>query len=95
MHERAVAALIAAVRRFADTGTLPTLEERMVSLSRTACHISAKRARAAACARLRVLMRPGEYAVSITQPKFFRAYLIEQFRLSGGGLRRWSRSACA
>ncbi len=79
LHSSAVSALIGAVRRFAETGVPPTAEERarfrypelrvtyepngpIPKLSRAYGQLS----------------WPGEYAVTITQPGYFRRYLIEQ-----------------
>jgi len=79
LHADAVAAVLAAVRRFAETGVPPTMEERakfrypelrvtyepngpIPKLSRAYGQLS----------------WPGEYAVTITQPSYFRRYIIEQ-----------------
>src|SRR6185436_17786561 len=78
LHTSAVAALIAAVRRFAENGTPPSAEERMLfrypELRVTYMgELAPKLARSYG-----KLMWPGEYAVTITQPGYYRDYLIEQ-----------------
>ncbi len=85
MHTRAVTALIEAVRRFAEQGTPPTSEERALfrypelRVTYLPTGPTPKLARA-----FGQLMGPGEYAVTITQPGFFRAYLLEQLSLLAG-----------
>ncbi|MBI3438744.1 MAG: AMP nucleosidase [Proteobacteria bacterium] len=81
LHSRAVAALIESVRRFAEKETPPSAEERMLfrypELRVTyAGELSPRLARSYG-----QLMWPGEYAVTITQPGYFRNYLIEQLSL--------------
>jgi AMP nucleosidase len=81
LHTRAVAALIEAVRRFAERGTPPTAEERALfrypELRVTyGGELAPKLARAYG-----QLMWPGEYVVTITQPGYYRKYLIEQLSL--------------
>ncbi len=81
LHASAVAALIEAVRRFAEKGTPPSAEERMLfrypELRVTYMgELAPKLARAYG-----QLMWPGEYAVTITQPGYYRDYLIEQLSL--------------
>jgi AMP nucleosidase len=81
LHTSAVAALIEAVRRFAEKGTPPSAEERMLfrypELRVTYMgELAPKLARSYG-----QLMWPGEYAVTITQPGYYRDYLIEQLSL--------------
>jgi AMP nucleosidase len=79
LHNRAVTALIEAIRRFAEQGAPPTAEERALFRYpelRVTYHPGAPAPRLARA--YGQLMWPGEYAVSITQPKYFRRYLIEQ-----------------
>jgi AMP nucleosidase len=82
MHAGAVAALIQAVRRFAEKGTPPTREEREafrypeLRVTYLPGNPAPRLARAYG-----QLTWPGEYVVTITQPGFFRAYLIEQLTL--------------
>ncbi|MGD9967747.1 MAG: AMP nucleosidase [Hyphomonadaceae bacterium] len=82
LHERAVTALIAAIRRYAEQGTPPSPDERMLfrypelRVSYSPSGAAPRLARAYG-----QLTWPGEYVVSITQPKYFRPYLIEQLRL--------------
>jgi len=85
LHTRAVNALIEAVRRFAETGAPPTMEERALFRypelrvtylpSGPAPRVSRAYGQ---------LTWPGEYAVSITQPGYYRDYLIEQLSLLVG-----------
>ena len=85
LHTRAVTALIEAVRRFAEQGTPPSSEERArfrypeLRVSYLPTGPTPKLARA-----FGQLMGPGEYAVTITQPGSFRAYLLEQLSLLAG-----------
>ncbi len=85
LHERAVTSLIEAVRRFAEKGTPPTAEERALfrypELRIT--YLPAGPAPRVARAYGQ-LMWPGEYAVSITQPTYYRDYLLEQLQLLVG-----------
>ncbi len=82
MHARAVTALIEAVKRFAENGTPPSLEERArfrypeLRVTYLSGAPTPRLARAYG-----QLTWPGEYAVSVTQPTFFRKYLIEQLTL--------------
>jgi AMP nucleosidase len=82
LHTRATTALLAAVRRFAEHGTAPTGEERALfrypELRIT--YLPDKPAPRLARAYGQ-LTWPGEYAVTITQPSYFRSYLIEQLSL--------------
>ncbi|MBS0384164.1 MAG: AMP nucleosidase [Proteobacteria bacterium] len=81
LHARAVTALIEAVRRFAENGTPPSADERKLFRYpelrvRYLGELTPKLARSYG-----QLMWPGEYAVTITQPSYYRTYLIEQLRL--------------
>jgi AMP nucleosidase len=82
LHARAVAALIAAVKRFAEGGAPPSAEERMrfrypeLRVTYLPAGPAPKLARA-----FGQLTWPGEYAVTITQPDYFRDYLIDQLTL--------------
>ncbi len=82
LHDRAVTALIAAVRRFAEHGTAPSADERALfrypELRVTYLPGAPTPRLARAYGQL---TWPGEYAVSITHPKYFRDYLIEQLTL--------------
>ncbi len=81
-HERALAALRRAVQRFAKEGVAPSAAERAlfrypelrVAYEGGAPPPKAPRAYGQ-------LIWPGDYEVSITQPAFFREYLIEQLGL--------------
>jgi AMP nucleosidase len=82
LHHRAVTALIESIRRFAEQGTPPTMEERALFRYPELRVTYLPSAPAPRLARAYgQLMWPGEYAVSITQPKYFRPYLIEQLQL--------------
>lgn len=82
LHSNAVTALIDSVRRFAETGTPPKPEERAkfrypeLRVTYLADAPAPRLARAYG-----QLTWPGEYAVTITQPAYFRAYLLEQLTL--------------
>ena len=82
LHNRAINALVEAMRRFAAKGPPPTPEERALFRYpelRVTYHAEGptpKLARAYG-----QLTWPGEYAVSITQPDYYRDYLIEQLSL--------------
>ena len=82
LHASAVKALIEAVRRFAEKGTPPSAEERGLfrypELRVTYLPSSPAPRLARAYGQL---MWPGEYAVTITQPSYYRAYLLEQLNL--------------
>ncbi len=82
LHGRAVTALIEAVRRFAEKGTPPTDQERALfrypELRVTYLPSGPTPRLARAYGQL---MWPGEYAVTITQPNYFRKYLIDQLTL--------------
>ncbi|MFO1016607.1 MAG: AMP nucleosidase [Hyphomonadaceae bacterium] len=82
MHARAVSALIAAVKRFSEGGAPPSTEERALFRYPELRITYLPTAPAPRLARAYgQLTWPGEYAVSITQPAFFRRYLIEQLTL--------------
>lgn len=82
MHKEAVSALIASVQRFADESVPPSAEERAkfrypeLRVTYAPGGPAPKLARAYG-----QLMWPGEYAVTVTQPDFFRAYLLDQLNL--------------
>ena len=82
LHERAVSALIASVRRFAEKGTPPSADERALFRYPELRVTYLPGGPAPRLARAYgQLTWPGEYAVTITHPAFFRAYLIEQLSL--------------
>jgi AMP nucleosidase len=82
LHDRAVKALIAAIRRYAEEGKPPSMDERALFRYPELRVTYLPSAPAPRLARaFGQLTWPGEYAVSITQPKYFRPYLIEQMRL--------------
>ena len=82
LHNRAVSALIEAVRRFAEGGRPPSHEERQLFRYPELRVTYLPGAPAPRLARAYgQLTWPGEYAVTITQPAFFRDYLIEQLSL--------------
>ncbi|MBI1251604.1 MAG: AMP nucleosidase [Alphaproteobacteria bacterium] len=79
MHARAVDALSEAVRRYADRRIPPTPAEREAFRYPELRVTYAPDAPAPRISRAYAhLTWPGEYAVSITQPDFFRPYLEEQ-----------------
>lgn len=82
LHGRAVDALHAALRRFVETGVPPGADERALfrypELRVTHAPTKAPPRLSRAYGQL---IWPGEYAVSVTQPKHFRAYLLEQLNL--------------
>jgi len=82
LHERAVVALQLALRRFMETGVPPSPEER--ALFRYP-ELRVRHRPAGPPPRLAraygQLTWPGDYAVSITQPRAFRTYLLEQLHL--------------
>ncbi|MES1198752.1 MAG: AMP nucleosidase [Pseudomonadota bacterium] len=82
LHTRAVQALTEAVRRFADKGTIPSPDERELFRypELRVTYLSSAPAPRVARAYGQ-LMWPGEYTVTITQPAYFRPYLIEQLSL--------------
>src|SRR3972149_4637849 len=81
-YERATAALIAAVRRFPESGPPPTPDERALfrypELRITYLPEGPPPRLPRSYAQL---MWPGEYAVTITQPAYFRDYLLDQLTL--------------
>lgn len=82
LYDRAVGALVEAIRRYADTGTPPTMEERVLfrypelRITYLPAGPAPKVTRAYG-----QLTWAGEYAVTITQPAYYRDYLIEQLTL--------------
>lgn len=82
LHAQAVGALVAAVRRFADSGAVPSETERVafrypeLRVTYLPTRPSPRLARA-----FGQLMAPGEYVTTITQPHVFRSYLLEQLSL--------------
>ncbi len=82
LHARAADELIAAVRRFAEGGAPPSREERArfrypeLRVTYLPDGPAPKLPRAYG-----QLIWPGEYAVTVTQPAYFRDYLIEQVGL--------------
>jgi AMP nucleosidase len=82
LHDRAVQALIKSVKHFADSGTPPTPEQRALfrypELRVTYLPNGPIPRLARAYGQL---TWPGEYVVSITQPRAFRTYLLEQLKL--------------
>jgi AMP nucleosidase len=82
LHNRAVTALIESIRRFAEQGRPPTADERALFRYPELRVTYLPGAPAPRLARAYgQLTWPGEYAVSITQPGFYRPYLIEQLML--------------
>lgn len=81
-YDAATAALRDALRRFADTGARPSPAERRafrypeLRLQHTPNGPAPRLTRSYA-----QLIWPGDYAVSITHPRHFRSYLLEQLRL--------------
>ncbi len=82
LYNRAVAALIEAVRRFAEQGRPPSADERALfrypELRVTYLPTKPPPRLARAYGQI---MWPGEYAVTITQPAYFRKYLLDQLSL--------------
>jgi AMP nucleosidase len=82
LHDRAVKALITAIRRYAEEGTPPSLDERMLfrypELRVTYLPTAPG---AAACTRVWSADVAGRVRGSITQPKYYRPYLPEQLKL--------------
>jgi AMP nucleosidase len=82
LYSRAVTALIESVRRFAETGVPPTPDERALfrypelRVTYLPGGPTPKLSRA-----FGQLMWPGEYGVTITQPAYFRKYILEQLEL--------------
>jgi AMP nucleosidase len=79
LYNRAVTALIESVRRFAEQGTPPTMDQRALfrypELRVTYLPTKPPPRLSRAFGQL---MEAGEYAVTVTQPAYFRAYLLEQ-----------------
>ncbi len=81
-HGRAVTALRRAVARFAADGTPPSAEERALFRYPELRVVYAGGGAGPRTPRAYgQLIWPGEYEVSITQPGFFRPYLLEQLSL--------------
>ncbi len=79
LYDRATNSLIEAVRRFAEKGTPPTPEQRSLFRYPELRVTYLPNAPAPRLARAYgQLTWPGEYAVTVTQPRYFRRYLIEQ-----------------
>jgi AMP nucleosidase len=79
LHAEAIASLLSAMHRFAETGVAPTADERAAFRYpelRVAYLPSAPTPRLARA--YGQLTWPGDYGVSITQPGYFRDYLIQQ-----------------
>jgi AMP nucleosidase len=85
LYTRAVTALVDAIRRYAETGEPPAPEERALfrypelRVTYLPGGPAPKLARAYG-----QLMWPGEYGVTVTQPAYFRRYLLEQLELLVG-----------
>ncbi|MFT3729468.1 MAG: AMP nucleosidase [Terricaulis sp.] len=81
-HATAVSALIEAVKRYAEKGAPPSAEERQrfrypeLRVTYLPGSRVPKLARAYG-----QLMWPGEYVTTVTQPSYFRKYLLEQLTL--------------
>jgi AMP nucleosidase len=79
LYDRAADRLIESVRLFAEKGTPPTPEERSSFRYPELRVTYLPNAPAPRLARAYgQLTWPGEYAVTVTQPRYFRKYLIEQ-----------------
>src|SRR5262249_22474679 len=82
LHRDATTALIEAVRRFADGGAPPTKKERdRFRYPELRVHYKADRPIPKFARAYGQLTWPGEYAVTVTQPGYFRPYLLEQLQL--------------
>jgi AMP nucleosidase len=82
LHARAVGALSAALTRYIAGGAPPDADERTLFRYpelRVRHRANAPQPRLARA--YGQLIWPGDYSVTITQPSYFRAYLIEQLRL--------------
>ncbi|MGE0045119.1 MAG: AMP nucleosidase, partial [Hyphomonadaceae bacterium] len=81
-HNEAVAALARAVRRYVEEGVAPSPDERArfryPELRVSYAHDAPAPRLARAYAQL---PWPGDYYTSVTQPDFFRAYIVEQLKL--------------
>lgn len=82
LYARAVTALTESIRRFAETGVPPTAEERALFRypELRVTYLSGGRVPKLARAYGQ-LTWPGEYGVTVTQPSYFRRYLLEQLEL--------------
>lgn len=80
--DRAVGALKTAVTRFIETGATPTRDERALFRypELRVRYDGRASARGRASRAFGQLIWPGDYAVSVTQPRHFRPYLLEQLR---------------
>jgi AMP nucleosidase len=82
IYDRAVTSLIECVRRFAEKVVAPTADERALFRYPELRVTYLPGGPAPRLARAYgQLMWPGEYTVTITQPAYFRDYLIEQLTL--------------
>lgn len=82
LYARAVNALTQSISRFAETGVPPTPDERALFRYPELRVTYLNSARVPKLARAYgQLMWPGEYGVTITQPAYFRRYLLEQLEL--------------
>lgn len=82
LYARAVNALTQSISRYAETGVPPTPDERALFRYPELRVTYLNSARAPKLARAYgQLMWPGEYGVTITQPAYFRRYLLEQLEL--------------
>ena len=81
-HDGAVRALAQAMRRFIETGAAPSEETRArFRYPELRVHHGADAPQPRLARAYGQLTAPGDYATAITQPEFFRAYLIEQLTL--------------
>ena len=81
-YDGAIAALQAGLRRFVETGTPPGEAERRAYRYPELRLQHAPQRQAPRLARAYAqLIWPGAYTVSVTQPRHFRPYLLEQLRL--------------
>jgi AMP nucleosidase len=79
LYARAVTALIEAIRRFAESGVPPRPEERALFRYPEVRATYLPNAPAPKVSRAYgQLTWPGEYGVTITQPRYFRNYLMQQ-----------------
>jgi AMP nucleosidase len=82
LYARAVNALTQSISRYAETGVPPTPDERALFRYPELRVTYFNGARVPKLARAYgQLMWPGEYGVTITQPAYFRRYLLEQLEL--------------
>src|SRR5262245_40355158 len=81
-HERALVALRRAIKRFAEQGIAPSADERaLFRYPKLRVHYDGSPPAQRPARAYAQLIWPGDYEVSITQPAFFRAYLLEQLSL--------------